>query len=118
VKMIERVIAEAAALGRAVLVGRGAQALLAQRQDALHVYVVASRPWRERLAVERLGVDPAAVASVLEETDEQRDRYVAAHYGRRRQDVTNYDMVLNAERLGFEAAAALVVSEVKRRRWV
>src|SRR6266849_10282805 len=39
VKLTERVIAEAAAHGRAVLVGRGAQALLAQRPDALHVYV-------------------------------------------------------------------------------
>src|SRR5712692_1310025 len=35
VKMTERVIAEAAAHGRVVLVGRGAQALLAQRPDAL-----------------------------------------------------------------------------------
>src|SRR5881296_1804152 len=41
VKMTERVIAEAAAHGRIVLVGRGAQAVLAQRPDALHVYVVA-----------------------------------------------------------------------------
>src|SRR5712691_3651142 len=59
VKVTERVIAEAAAHGRIVLVGRGAQAVLAQRPDALHVYVVASKPWRIQLAVARLGVDPA-----------------------------------------------------------
>jgi cytidylate kinase len=117
VKMTERVIAEAAALGRAVLVGRGAQAILAQRQDALHVYVVAPRRFRERLAVEQLGVAPDAVANVLEETDGQRDRYVKTHYGRHRQDVTNYDMVLNTERLGIEGAAGLVLAEVRRRGW-
>src|SRR5213080_2825374 len=58
-KISERVIREAAAHGRAVLVGRGAQALLAQRPDALHVYVIAPRDFRMKLAIERLGVDPA-----------------------------------------------------------
>jgi cytidylate kinase len=117
VKMTERVIAEAAQEGRAVLVGRGAQAILAQRADALHVYVVAPKPWRERLAVEKLGVDPADVSKVVDETDAQRDRYVKTHYGRHRQDVTNYDMVLNAERLGIEGAARLILAEATRRGW-
>jgi len=42
IRLTERVIAEAAAHGRIVLVGRGAQAVLAQRPDALHVYIVAA----------------------------------------------------------------------------
>lgn len=117
VRITERVIAEAAALGRVVLVGRGAQAVLAQRADALHAYVVAAKPWRERLAVERLGVDAAEASKVVDEIDAQRDRYVKTYHGRVRQDVTNYDMVLNAERLGFEGAAALIVAEVRRRGW-
>ena len=117
VKMTERVIASAAAEGRVVLVGRGAQALLAQRSNALHAYVIASKPWRKKLAVERLGVDPAAVDKVVDETDKQRDHYVKAHYGRDRQDLASYDLVLNAERLGFDGAAALVVTEARRRGW-
>lgn len=117
VKLTERVIAEAAAEGRVVLVGRGAQAVLAQRENALHAYVVASKPWRKRLAVERLGVNPAEVDKVLEETDKQRDRYVRTYYGRERQDITNYDIVLHAERLGFEGAAGVILGEGVRRGW-
>ena len=117
VKMTERVIAEAATEGRVVLVGRGAQAMLAKRDNALHAYVVASKPWRRKLAVERLGVDAAKVDKVVDETDKERDHYVKANYGRDRQDLTSYDLVLNAERLGFEGAAALVVAEAKRRGW-
>jgi cytidylate kinase len=117
VKMTERVIAEAAAEGRVVLVGRGAQAMLAQRDNALHAYVIASKPWRRKLAVERLGVDAANVDKVVDETDKQRDHYVRSHYGRDRQDLTRYDLILNAERLGFDGAAALVVAEAKRRGW-
>ena len=115
VKMTERVIAEAAAEGRVVLVGRGAQAVLATRSNALHVYVVASKPFRRAVALERLGVDPATVDSLLDQTDQQRDQYVKTYYGRDRQDLTQYDMVLNAERLGFDGAAELIVAEVGRR---
>src|SRR5438046_2491119 len=117
VQVTERVIAEAAAHGRIVLVGRGAQAVLARRPDALHVYVVASKPWRMQLAVERLGVDPARAEQVVDETDRQRDQYVRTYYGRQRHDFANYDLVVNSERLGLDGAAAVVVSEARRRGW-
>ncbi|HYL20660.1 MAG TPA: cytidylate kinase-like family protein [Gemmatimonadales bacterium] len=117
VQMTERVIAEAAAQGRIVLVGRGAQAVLAQRPDALHVYVVAPKSWRMRLAVERLGVSEADVDRVVDETDRQRDQYVKTYYGRQRQDLTNYDLIVNTARIGIDGAATLVVAEANRRKW-
>src|ERR1043166_665493 len=117
VKVRERIIAEAAAHGRVVLVGRGAPALLAQSPEALHVYVVASKPWRMRLAVERLGADPAQGEQVLDDTDRRRDQYVRTYYGRHRDDVLNYDLVVNTEKLGIEGAAALVAAEARRRQW-
>ena len=116
-KMTERIILEAASEGRAVVVGRGAQALLAQRPDALHIYVVASKPWRMQLAIEKLHIDPATVERVLDETDKRRDQYVKTYSGRVRRDVENYDLVVNAERLGIEGAAAAIVAEAKRRGW-
>jgi len=117
VRVTERIIADAAADGRVVLVGRGAQAILAQRPEALHVYVVASRAWRARVAVQRLGVAAADAERVLDDTDRRRDRYVQEHYGRVRQDPTHYDLVVNTERLTIEGAAALVVAEARRRGW-
>jgi cytidylate kinase len=117
VKLTERVIAEAAAHGRIVLVGRGAQAVLAQRRDALHVYVVASKPWRMIHAVQRLGLAPATAERVVDDTDRQRDQYVRTYYARRRDDVANYDLVVNTERLGIDGAAAIIVAEAKRRGW-
>jgi len=117
VKLTERVIAEAAAHGRSVIVGRGAQAVLARRPDALHVFVVASKPWRVRLAVARLGVDPANAAKIVDETDHRRDQYVKTYYGRSRTDLVTYDLVVNTERLGVDGAAGAIVGEVKRRGW-
>jgi cytidylate kinase len=117
VKTTERVIEEAASEGRVVLVGRGAQVLLAGRPNALHVYVAASKPFRRKVAIERLGVNPAEADKVMQETDARRDEYVKTRYGRDRQDLTLYDLVLNTERLGLQGAADLVVAEIKRRGW-
>lgn len=117
VKVTERVIREAAAEGRAVLVGRGAQAVLAQRDTALHAYVVAPRAWRVKRAVEHHQVDPARADKLVDEVDRQRDHYVKSYFGRTRQDITNYDLVLNVERLGIEGTAALLAAEVGRRGW-
>src|SRR2546428_7414396 len=51
VQVTERVIAEAAAQGRIVLVGRGAQAVLARRPAALPGYVVPPKPGRCKFPV-------------------------------------------------------------------
>jgi cytidylate kinase len=116
-RLTERVITEAAREGRVVLVGRGAQAVLARRPDALHVLLIASKAFRERVAVERLDVAADRVADVVAQTDRERDRYVRAHYDRDRRDPLNYDLVINTERTGFDGAAALIATEVRRRGW-
>src|SRR5205823_11990725 len=81
VQLTERVIAEAAAHGRSVLVGRGAQAVLAQRPDALHVYVVAGKPWSIKLAVEHLELTSADVENDVDDTDRQRHQDVRVDHG-------------------------------------
>src|SRR4051812_4768711 len=74
VKVTGRVIAEAAQHGRAVLVGRGAQAVLAKAHpdDALHAYIVA--PMERRIAeiMKRKAIDAKAAQQLIEKTDAAR----------------------------------------------
>jgi len=111
VRVTERVIAEAAQHGRVVLVGRGAQAVLASASPdaALHVYVVAPREQRVRTVMQRLAVSEQEAGEITDRTDADRDRYVRRWYARRRQDPANYHMLLNTGWLGYDGAAALVV---------
>jgi CMP/dCMP kinase len=119
VAVTERVIREAAAGGRVVLVGRGAQALLAgaAEPEALHVYVTAPRADRVRVVAQRLGVPEAEAARTVDGTDADRDRYVQRHYHRRRDDPANYHLVVNTGLLGYDGAADLVVAAARRRGW-
>jgi cytidylate kinase len=117
VRITEAVVAEAAAEGRAVLVGRAAPAVLAREREALHVKLVASRPFRIRVAATRLGLDLKDAERVMQQTDAQRERYHREHYGRDWSDPVGYHMMLNTERLGYDGTVAIIVAEAGRRGW-
>ena len=76
-----RIRLEAASIGTAVFVGRGAQCLLARREDAFHVSIYAPRKLRLANLRERL---PGATTleALLEERDRQRAAYVQRYFSR------------------------------------
>jgi cytidylate kinase len=118
IRITERVIAEAAAHGRVVLVGRGATAYLGTAGEgarALHVYVVAPRGERVKTVMARLAVGEAEAARTVHEIDAARERYLERYYRRRRDDAANYHLVVNTAWLGYEGAADTVVELARRR---
>lgn len=119
VQVTARIIAEAAQHGRVVLVGRGAQAVLASAgpDEALHAWVVAPRPARLTTLMARLQLDEKAAAAAMDDTESNRDRYVQKWHGRKRQDPANYHLAVNTGFLGYEGAAELIVSAARHRGW-
>ena len=117
VRITESVVAEAAAKGRLVLVGRAAPAVLAQERDSLHVKLIAPRPYRIQTAAQRLGVDLQRAAELVDESDSTRARYHRQYYHRDWNDPVHYHMVLNSEALGLDGATSAIVSEAQRRGW-
>ncbi len=118
IRVTERVIAEAAAHGRVVLVGRGATAFLgtsAPGAAALHVYVVAPRAERVRTVMARLAVAETEAAKAVDEIDAARERYLERYYRRRRDDAANYHLVVNTAWLGYEGAADTIVALARTR---
>ncbi|HVO35901.1 MAG TPA: cytidylate kinase-like family protein [Gemmatimonadales bacterium] len=118
IRITERVIEEAAAHGRVVLVGRGAASYLGTADEgahALHVYVVAPRAVRVKTVMGRLSVDEAEAARTVHEVDAARERYLERYYRRRRDDAASYHLVVNTAWLGYEGAADTVVELARRR---
>ncbi len=118
-QVTERVVLEAAGQGRVVLVGRGAQAILARtpHAEALHVFVTAPKAARVAAVMRRLGLAEAEATLLAERTDAGRDRYVHRYYGRRRDDPANYHLVVNTALLGFDGAADVICCAVGQRGW-
>ena len=110
-----RVISEAATQGPVVVVGRGAQAMLAERADAVHVFCCATRAALVARAGARLGVDEKRAARTVDETNRHREQYVRRHWDRAWSAPENYHLCVNTELLGVDGAAALVVRVARER---
>ena len=108
VEMTQRVIEDAVRAGPAVLVGRGAQSMLAARADALHVYCYAPFDALVRYAIIHLDVPPQDAPKRVHEINHQRQEYVKRHFHRDWRDFTNYDLCVNTSRIGLDGAAEMV----------
>lgn len=115
VGVTKRVMQEAVAAGNAVLVGRGAQALLADRADALHVFCYAPKRFLMEYAIAHRGVDPAKAEHEVDERNRQREQYVKRHFHRNWRSFDNYHLCVDTGRLGIEGAADVVVHAARRR---
>jgi cytidylate kinase len=115
VDVTHHVIDEVVQAGPAVLVGRGAQCLLAEREDALHVFCYAPHAALLRRTVERLGLAPADAERRVTETNRQRERYVRRHWDRAWRDPGNYHVCVDTAWLGIPGAASLIVGLARER---
>jgi cytidylate kinase len=113
VRATEAAVAEIAAEGRVVVVGRGAPAVLSRERDALHVKIVAPRASRIETVARRLGLPPEEAAAAVDESDANRRRYHRQYYQRDWADASSYHLVLNSAALGLDATAAAIVGRAQ-----
>lgn len=111
---VAEVIAELAAVGNVLLVGRGGQAVLAQRPDVLRVRIIAPRDQRIAAVQTRCQVPAEVAAARVDASDRARASYLRRHHGVRLNDPSLYDLVINMERMDVEAAAALICAAAAR----
>ncbi len=113
VQVTRRVIEEAVQTGPAVFVGRGAQCLLAERGDALHVFCFAPREALRDYAMEKFSLSAEDADRRVANTNKQREQYVKRHWNRHWLSFENYHLCLNTAWLGIEGAAAQVVQAAR-----
>jgi cytidylate kinase len=106
-RLWNRVIGEAAEIGRAVVVGRGGQCLLQRRHDTFHVHVYA--PMAERMR--RLeGREPARadLAAEARDRDARRAAYIRHYFDQDWKNTHLYHLMLCSS-IGLERAADTVL---------
>lgn len=101
--------------GDVVLVGRGGQALLADRADAVHIRVVCPLDERVRRITLRDHVDLATARATVEESDRQREAWHAKYLGIDYRSPYHYSLVVNTGELSDELAAEAILVVVRAR---
>ena len=103
------VIEEAVAAGPTVVVGRGAQWVLGEREDSLHVFCYASRSELAARIATRLSLSLKDAEKYVIESNKQREQYVRSHWNRSWLAHENYHLCLNTGWLGIDRASQIVV---------
>jgi len=110
------VILQLADQGPCVIVGRNADYILKDREDALHIYVFADVPYRADRIVRLYGESEKSPEQRLAEKDKRR-RVNYQHYtGRTWGMAQNYDLCLDTGVLGEDYCAEIVVNAVLNSR--
>jgi len=111
--LTRRIIEEAAEIGACVVVGRGSQCILQQRQDAFHVFIYAPRGERlERLLRRDPRLSKAEAQKKLDAEDATRAAYVRDHYGEDWQNRHLYHLMLSSC-LGVQEAVSIILSALQ-----
>jgi cytidylate kinase len=104
-----RTVTSALRRGNAVIVGRGAQFFL-PRSRGLAVRVVASAKYRVRRVMEKLSMTETQARQFVDAVDCGRREFVSRFFRRDVADPHLYDLVINVDFLGTEAAADEIIA--------
>jgi cytidylate kinase len=115
IDVTRHVVEEAIAAGPLVIVGRGAQAMLAERADALHVFCYAPRAALIARSMERDRVGPEEAAGIVDETNAHREAWVARHWNRAWREHENDHLAVNTDWLGIIGASEVIVFAARER---
>ena len=109
--LTQQVMLKAAATGDCVIVGRGAQCVLQDHEEVLHVLICA--PWAERVGRVRARAQLSwDVEELMRATDHERASYIRTYYGCDWKDPHLYHMMISSQ-IGIEIAAWMIVNAVK-----
>jgi cytidylate kinase len=111
----KRVIEDAVQRGSAVFVGRGAQCLLAERSDGLHVLCYAPTPALIAYAREHRGILAQDAEKKVHDMNKQREQYVRRHWNRNWLSPLNYHLCLDTSWHGIERSAAMIADAARTR---
>ena len=99
--------------GPCVIVGRNADYILKDREDALHVYVFADVPYRAERIVRLYGESEKSPEQRLTEKDKRRKVNYQHYTGRTWGQAQNYDLCLDTGVLGVDQVTDIIVSCVE-----
>ena len=112
--LIRETVIQTAARGNVVIVAHAASFALEPAPELLRVFVTASERTREQRIAAADEVEPTKAARTIKDSDLGRSDYLKRFYAIDRESPTDYDLVVNTDRLSTESAAEIVLSAAAR----
>ncbi len=110
---IERLIADTALAGDAIILGRLGNAILGPRADLVRVFIHAPLAWRIANVSASLGCTAQAARAEIARVDEASRTYAREHYRMAWGERQNYDLTVDTSRYGVEGTAGVIAGAVR-----
>jgi cytidylate kinase len=108
----KNLILEAYSKGNCVIIGRGGQCVLQDKQDAFHVFIYGR--WADRVArVRQRMPEVADPKQLIQTTDQQRKEFIRLYFGCDWRNPHLYHMLISSE-LGDDEVAKIIVYAMGR----
>jgi cytidylate kinase len=101
-------ISRLAERGNVVLIGRGASAITSDRENVVHVRLVASLDKRVEHVRQMRDIPRTTALKAIRNEDRARRRYIKQYFGMDLEDPLLYHLVINTGLLSYEKAARLI----------
>jgi len=108
-EIMESVVYDVARKGEGIILGHGSQMLLRDFGCAFHVYLHATGPTRLKYVMETKGVSREAAQKLIQKSDHQQRGFFRFAFRMDWNDPSLYDLIINTEKLGIDAAVKLIV---------
>lgn len=118
VELLHKVIAKIADEGNCVIIGRGGQYVLHDREDTLHLLMVAEEKDRVEFMQDTYKLSKANASKIVEKMDHRRNN-LFRYYGKDDyDDPYMYDLSLNMSRIDMDTATGIVLKLLSSRQMI
>lgn len=108
------VIKQIAEEGNCVIIGRGADYILRERNDCLNVFVRADLKFRAKHVIDNYGETNVKIEDRLRDKDTRRRVFYRSFAMREWGDINNYNLVLDSGFIGIEKCADIICQIAKQ----
>ncbi len=115
VALVESKIFEYALQDNVIIVGRGGNYLLQGIHHVLKVRLTAAKEVRVERAMLKDGLDHKTASQLIDRLDQSRAAYIQIHYGRKWDDIKDYDMVLNTGEQTYEQVTKILADALREK---
>jgi cytidylate kinase len=112
--LIRQAVVETADSGQVVIVAHAASQALTDRDNVLRVLVTASPDTRAKRLLASESISERQAQKTIHDSDRSRADYLARFYAIDQELPTQYDLVINTDRLDTEQVAALVIQAARK----
>lgn len=107
-KATQEILTKLASRPGVILLGRGSQVIFKDRNDALHIRLVAPLALRIERIAEMLNVSPKEAARNVAEIDKSRDSYLKDFYSKNVDDATLYHLTINTGLFDYDQTCEII----------